>query len=156
MGGWVRYLELQAKAKSGLSAAVLVWGVIAFLGLTAALVFLATAAFIWLSARYDAITAAFVLASAFFLIAIVAALGCYAAHRSAVIQARLALAERKHQPWLDPALLSMGFQIGRSVGWGRLLSLGAVAVLAAGLGREWFGSGDKPREGENSEDASED
>lgn len=139
MGGWVRYLQLQAKAKSGLSAAVLVWAVIALLGLAAALVFLTGAAFIWLSARYDALTAAFVLAGGFFLIALVAALGCYAAHRSAVTQARLALAERKHQPWLDPAMLGLGFQIGRSIGWNRLLSLGAVAVLAVGLGREWFG-----------------
>ena len=53
-------------------------------------------------------------------------------------------------------MLGVGFQIGRTIGWGRLLSLGAVAVLAAGLGREWFGGRGKPDEGESGEDASED
>jgi hypothetical protein len=156
MGGWVRYLQLQAKAKTGLSAAFLVWSVVAVLALAGTLAFLTTAGFIWLAERYDALTAALIMAGAFFVIAIVAGLCCLVLHRNAVTRARLALAERKHQPWLDPAMLGLGFQIGRSVGWGRLLSLGAVAVLAAGLGREWFGGRDKPGASESSEDASED
>jgi hypothetical protein len=152
MGGWVRYLQLQAKAKSGLSVAVAVWAVIALLGLAASGVFLALAAFVWLADRYDPLTAALILTGAFFLIAIIAAFGSYVAHRSAVTKAQLALAQRKHQPWLDPAMLGVGLQIGRSVGWGRLLSLGAVAVLAAGLGREWLGKKTPPEDDKPSEE----
>jgi hypothetical protein len=154
MGGWVRYLQLQAKAKTGLSAALLVWAVIALIGLAGAFVFLTKAGFIWLSTRYGALEASLILAGAFFLIAVIAALCCLMIHRSAVTRARIALAERKHQPWLDPAMLGVGLQVGRSVGWGRLLSLGAVAVLAAGLGREWFGNR-PPSQDDSSEQSDE-
>jgi hypothetical protein len=140
MGGWIRYLQLQAKAKTGLSAALIVWAVIALIGLAGALIFLTKAGFIWLSLRYGPLIASLIVAGAFFLIAVIAGLCCVMIHRSAVTRAQIALAERKHQPWLDPAMLGVGLQIGRNVGWGRLLSLGAVAVLATGLGREWFGN----------------
>lgn len=155
MGGWVRYFELKAKAKTGLSAGLLVWGVIALVGLVAALIFLTFAGFIWLARRYDALTAALIMAGVFFLIAVIGALAAVISRKSTVTAARLALSERK-QPWLDPAMLGVGLQIGRSVGWGRLLSLGAVAVLAAGLGREWLGGRDKPSGGDPDADASDD
>jgi hypothetical protein len=41
--------------------------------------------------------------------------------------------------WLDPKFMAMGFQVGQAIGWRRLASLGAVALLAAGLAKEWLG-----------------
>jgi hypothetical protein len=35
--------------------------------------------------------------------------------------------------------MAMGFQVGQAIGWRRLASLGAVALLAAGLAKEWLG-----------------
>jgi hypothetical protein len=58
MGGWRRYLELQAQAKTGLSSDLFVWALLAgvFGVLTAGFVLLI--AFIWLAERYDPLTAA--------------------------------------------------------------------------------------------------
>jgi hypothetical protein len=155
MGGFVRYLQLQAKAKTGLSIGLLIWAAIAVLGVVAALLFLLLAAFVWLTTRFGALFAALIMAGACLLIAVIAALISYASRSSAITEARLALAERKHQPWLNPALLSVGLQAGKQVGWGRLLSLAAAVVLAAGIGREWLGGQDKPDQKDRS-DSSDD
>jgi hypothetical protein len=65
MGGWRRYLELQAQAKTGLSSGLFVWALLAvvFGVLTAGFVLLI--AFIWLAERYSPLTAAILLASLF-------------------------------------------------------------------------------------------
>ena len=54
-------------------------------------------------------------------------------------RARLELAARSNANWLDPKLMAVGFQLGQAIGWRRLRSLAAVALLAAGLAREWLG-----------------
>jgi hypothetical protein len=53
MGGWRRYLELQAQAKTGLGSGLFIWALLAatFAILTAAFILLV--AFIWLAERYD-------------------------------------------------------------------------------------------------------
>lgn len=155
MSGWVRYLRLQAKAKTGLSSAVLVWGVIALISLAVTLGFLTIAAFIWLAERYDALTAALLLGGVFLVVAIIAGICCLVAHRSAITRARLELAERKNMPWLEPSFLAAGLQVGSAIGWRKLLPLAAVAFFAAGLVKEWTGR-DKPREEDAGEDDSED
>jgi uncharacterized membrane protein YedE/YeeE len=154
MGGWVRYLKLQAKAKTGLSVGLLVFAIIALLALALAIGFLILACFIWLAARYDALTAALILCGGFFLIAIIAALCCLIMRRSAVTHARLALAERKQTPWLNTSMLATGLEVGRALGWGRLVSIGAAAVLAAGIGREWFGHEDSRKQDADDDAAS--
>ena len=58
MGGWRRYLELQAQAKTGLGSGLFIWALLAatFAILTAAFILLV--AFIWLAERYDPLRAA--------------------------------------------------------------------------------------------------
>jgi hypothetical protein len=51
----------------------------------------------------------------------------------------LALAARSQTPWLDPKYLGVGMQIGRAIGWRRLVPLAAVGILAAGIAKEWIG-----------------
>jgi hypothetical protein len=64
-----------------------------------------------------------------------------------VWRARLELAARSHAGWLDPKFLTVGIEIGRAIGWRRVVMLAAAGLLAAGLGKEWFGSGArKPKE----------
>jgi hypothetical protein len=58
-------------------------------------------------------------------------------------QARRELAARSHAGWLDPKFLTVGIEIGRTLGWRRITTLAAVGVLAAGLGKEWMGSREK-------------
>ena len=60
MSGWLRYLALNAQARTGFGPQIVVWSLIAVVASTAAMVFLCIAAFIWLADRYDAVTAGLV------------------------------------------------------------------------------------------------
>ena len=139
MGGWRRYLELQAQAKTGLSSGLLVWALLAvvFGVLTACFVLLF--AFIWLAERYSPLTAAILLAGLFLFATIITAISCLWSRRRTIEQAELALAARRNATWLDPKVLGGAIQASRAVGWRKLVPLLAVGMLAAGVGMEWFG-----------------
>jgi predicted metal-binding membrane protein len=62
MGGWRRYLELQAQAKTGLSSGLFVWALLAVVFGVLTVGFVLLIAFIWLAERYSPLTAAIVLA----------------------------------------------------------------------------------------------
>ena len=87
MGGWRRYLELQAQAKTGLSSGLVVWALLAvvFGALTAG--FLLLIAFIWLADRYGPLTAAIALAGLFLLATIIAAISCLWSRRRKLARA---------------------------------------------------------------------
>ena len=149
MSGWLRHLALNAQARTGFSPQIVVWSIVASLAATAAVIFLSIAAFVWLADRYDAVTAGLVLGFFFLLIALIALLACLLARRRNMERARLELAARSNANWLDPKLAAVGFQLGQAIGWRRLASLAAVALLAAGLAKEWFGGEDaQPEDGE--------
>src|SRR5215467_1644057 len=133
MGGWRRYLELQARAKIGLSSGLVVWALLAvvFGVLTAGFVLLI--AFIWLAERYGALTAALVLAGLFLLVTIIAGISCLWSRRRTIEQAELALAARRNAIWLDPKVLGGTIQVSRAVGWRKLVPLLAVGMLDAGV-----------------------
>jgi hypothetical protein len=146
MGDWLRHIALNAKAKTGFGPALVVWFSVALVGLGLGLVFLSVAAFVWLANRTDAVTAGLILAGVFFLIAIVAAFAGWMARLRNIERARRELAARSHAGWFDPKYLAVGIEIGRTLGWRRIITLAAVGVLAAGLGKEWFAAGAKSSE----------
>ncbi|HWF95107.1 MAG TPA: phage holin family protein [Xanthobacteraceae bacterium] len=153
MGDWLRHITLNAKARTGFGPALVVWFLIAVVALALGLVFLSVAAFVWLARRIDPVTAGLILAGAFFLIAIVAAFAGWIARLRNIERARRELAARSQAGWFDPKFLAVGLEIGRTLGWRRLMTLAAVGVLAAGLGKEWFGAaagkpGDRDPHGE--------
>lgn len=153
MSGWVRYLKLQATAKTGFGTGVLVWGVLALGALIGTLVFLVFAGFIWLAGRYDPLTAALIIGGAFLLLTIIAGIATVASYRSTVTRAQIELANRKQQPWLDPSFLGIGMQVGRAVGWRRLIPLAALAVFAVGLAKEWTGHRTPPSDNDTDDAA---
>ena len=138
MSGWLRYFALSAQARTGLSPQVIIWSVIAVIAATVALIFLCVAAFLWLADRYDAVIAGLLLGFFFVLVALIALLAGMLARRRNRERARLELAARSQANWLDPKLMAVGFQVGQAIGWRRLASLAAVALVAAGLAKEWF------------------
>jgi hypothetical protein len=142
MGDWLRHIALNAKAKSGFGPQFIVWFLIAAVSLTLALGFLCAAAFMWLANRYDAVTAGLILAGVFLAIALIAAVAAAMAQRRNRERARLELAARSRAGWLDPKLLAVGIEIGRTLGWRRIIALAAAGVLAAGAARELFGAGE--------------
>jgi len=144
MGGWFRQIALNAQVRAGLSAGIVIWAAVAVVALALALIFLLLAAFVWLSDRYDAVIAGLVLGTAFLALALMAILGCVMARRSIIERARHELEMRRQAAsaqatLLDPKLMAMGFQMGRAIGWRRLAPLAIVALIAAGLAREWLG-----------------
>jgi hypothetical protein len=146
MGDWLRHITLNAKARTGFGPALVVWFLIALLALGLALVFLSIAVFVWLANRTDAVTAGLILTGVFLLIAMVAAFAGWLARLRNIERARRELAARSQAGWLDPKFLSVGIEIGRTLGWRRIMTLAAVGVLAAGLGKEWFATGAKGSE----------
>ena len=143
MGDWLRHIALNAKARTGFGPALVVWFLVALVSLALALGFFCAAAFVWLASRYDGVTAGLMLGGGFLLVAILAAVAGWVARLRNIERARRELAARSHAGWLDPKFLAVGMEIGRTLGWRRLATLAAVGVLAAGLGKEWFGSGAK-------------
>jgi hypothetical protein len=143
MSDWLRHIALHAKARTGFGPQLVVWSLIAVVSLALGLAFLCIAAFVWLARRTDAVTAGLLLAGGFLIIAIIAALACWIARRRNSERARRELAARSYANWLDPKFLAAGVEIGRTLGWRRIATLAAAAMLAAGLGKEWFGSAEK-------------
>jgi len=137
MSGWFRYLELMAKSRTGLGSGVLVGGLAAVAFAALALGFFIFAIFIELAERYDPLTAALVLGGLFLLMTIIALVYCLLSRRRTAANAKLELAA--HPLWLDPKVVGVGLQIGRAVGWHRVLPLTAVGLLSAGLAKEWLG-----------------
>src|SRR5260370_38538672 len=105
MGGWRRYLELQAQAKTGLSLGLFVWALLAvvFGVLTAGFVLLI--AFIWLAERYSPLTPAIVLAGLFLLATIIPALSRLWSRRPPIEQPDLPFAPPTHAIWRHPNAL---------------------------------------------------
>lgn len=151
MRGWLRYFALNAQVRTGVSAWVMVLAIIAAAGAAVAVVFLLVAAFVWLADLYDALTAGVVLGCAFALIALIALLACLMTRRRNMERARLELAARSSTSWLDPKLVAVGVQIGQAIGWRRLVSLAALAVLAGAAAKEWSARA-KPAEDDEAED----
>jgi hypothetical protein len=139
MNGWLRHLELTIKSRTGVSSGTLVWGLLAVLCAAVTSGFFIFAAYIALAERYGALTAALGLGALFLLTTIIALVCCLSSQRRTVAGAKLALAARSHAPWLDPKLIGVGVQIGRTIGWRRIVPLAAVGVLAAGIAKEWLG-----------------
>jgi hypothetical protein len=153
MSGWLRYFALNAQSRTGLSAAVLTAAVIAAVAAVGAAVFLLNALFIWLADIYDGVIAGVVLGGAFALIALIALIACVMIRRGNMERARLELAARSSN-WFDPKFLTVAAQIGQTIGWRRLASLAALAILAAGVTREL--SGRERADGGSDEAAAED
>lgn len=143
MSDWLRHIALNARARTGFGPQPIAWFLIAAVSLALALGFLCTAAFVWLASRYDAVTAGLILAGVFLAVAIIAAVAGWMARRHNMERARLELAARSHAGWLDPKYLAVGIEIGRTLGWRRLITLAAAGLLAAGAAKEWFGSREK-------------
>jgi hypothetical protein len=156
MDGWLRQLALNALLRAGLSASTVVWAVVAAIASTLALLFLLIAAFVWLSHRYDTITAGVVLGSLLLAIGLIAIFACVLTRRRNIERARRELELRGSAATnlLDPKLIAMGYQVGQAIGWRRLAALAGVGLLATGLAREWRGRQQRSARDDNTGSAS--
>ena len=154
MGGLRRYLELHAQAKTGLTAGVVLWALIAVAFGTVTFGYVLVTAFIFLAERYDPLTAALALTGAFILITLLALFLSLRALRQTIEAARLELVARRQALWLDPKLLGGAMQVGRAVGWRRAAPLLAIGLLAIGIGLPLLRGG-KPEADDSEADEAE-
>ncbi|HVV62599.1 MAG TPA: hypothetical protein VHD14_12670 [Pseudolabrys sp.] len=146
--GWLRHLELSATAK-GMIPSLAAWAALAALGGAVALLFFTIAADIWLSQRYDSLTAALILAGVYLVLALAALTVLSVTRRREVERAKRELAARAAQSspfWQDPRVLAAGIEVGRILGWKKGLPLAAVGLLAVGIAREWSNGHDSADE----------
>jgi hypothetical protein len=150
MGDWIRHIALNAKARTGFGPLLVFWFLITAVALALALGFLCAAIFIWLASRTDALTASLIMAGVFLLIAIIAGVVGWIVRLRNMERARRELAARS-PGLLDPKFLTIGLEIGRALGWRRVVTLAAAGLLAAGLAKEWRGSGARKPEAPDSD-----
>ena len=141
MSGWVRYLALTAKAKTGFGAGILIGIIIAAAFSVATLVFSSVAMFFLLEDYFGQLQSALLMSGVFFVLSIIAVGVTISARRRAMERARQALAARGTSTLFDTSMLPLGLEIGRMIGWRRLLPIAAVALIAAALAKEWAGRG---------------
>lgn len=133
-----REITLSIQAKNGASVAVVVWiGVIAFALLTA-FVFICVAGYDWLSVSYGSITAGLIMAGIFVVIAVIAAIVSALVRRQVRQRAILARAAKAHAPpwYLDPRIVGVAVEAGRTIGWQRIIPVALVGLVAAQWARE--------------------
>jgi hypothetical protein len=134
----MREITLAIQARNGTSVAVVVWLAIVAVALLAAFVFLCVAAYDWLALRCDPVIAGLIMTAIFVAIAVISAIAAAIVRhrvRQRAILARAAKAQAP--PWLlDPRVLGVAMQAGRSLGWERIVPVAILGFLAAQWARE--------------------
>jgi uncharacterized membrane protein len=146
--GLMRELTLAIQARSGATPALLVWMAVIALASLAAFAFLCVAGYDWLALQFGGIFAALIMAGIFVLVAIIAAIISAMARQRAKERAILERAARARAGsfLLDPKFLALAVQVGRSIGWQRLLPVALLGFLAAQWVREHRAHGDNEQE----------
>ena len=117
------------KYKIDLALKSTVGGVVAGAAALVALGFFCAALFLWLEARYGAITAALVLGGAFTFVALVAAIVVL------ILRGRAPPPPppRKSPWWADPMMLTAALDVGRKLGKRRVATAVLVSAFVLGL-----------------------
>jgi hypothetical protein len=132
--GWMRDVTLWLQSKSGVTPALFISAAIVAIALPAAFGFLCVAGYLWLLPQLGATFAALAMAGIFLLIALIAAIVAAASRRRAKQRAILERAARAQasSAWLlDPKVLGIAMQAGRTLGWQRVIPVALVGFLAA-------------------------
>jgi len=141
-------MVLAVQTRTGITTSFVVWLIVVALAALTAFAFLCVAAYAWLSLQMSSVYAGLVMAAVFVLIAIIGIIVCLLARRRARERAILERAARAHAPsWLlDPKILATAVQVGRSLGWQRVIPLALVGFMVAQWAREHHAHGDDSAE----------
>jgi hypothetical protein len=146
--GLMREVMLAIQAKNGVTPAFFAWLAIVALASLTAFVFLCVAGFEWLARLFGQVFAGLIAAGFFILVAVIAAVLSAMVRRRARDRAILERAARAHAgSWLlDPRILAAAAQVGRTLGWQRLVPIALLGFMAAQWAREARGQGRKGSE----------
>jgi uncharacterized membrane protein len=131
-------MVLAVQTRTGITTSFVVWLAIVVFAAMTAFAFLCVAAYDWLALQMGSVYAGLVMAAIFVAIAIIGLIVCLLARRRARERAILERAARAHAPsWLlDPKILATAVQVGRSLGWQRVVPLALVGFMVAQWARE--------------------
>ena len=144
----MRDMVLAVQTRTGITTSFIVWLIVVALAALTASVFLCVAAYDWLALQIGSVYAALVMTAIFMVIAIIGLIVCLLARRRARARAILERAARAHAPsWLlDPKILATAVQVGRSLGWQRVIPLALVGFMVAQWAREHRAHTQEPAE----------
>jgi uncharacterized membrane protein len=131
-------MVLAVQTRTGITTSFIISLIVVALAAMTAFAFLCVATYDWLSLHMSGVYAGLVMAAVFALIAILGLIVCLLVRRRARERAILERAARAHAPsWLlDPKILATAVQVGRSLGWQRVIPLALVGIMAAQWARE--------------------
>ena len=134
-----REITLAIQAKNGASVAVMVWLAIMAVALLTAFVFLCVSGYDWFAVTFGSVFAGLIMTGIFVVIALVAALISALIRRRVRERAILARAAKAHSPsWLlDPKVLGVAVEAGRTIGWQRLVPIALLGIVAAQWARDY-------------------
>jgi hypothetical protein len=141
-------MVLSVQTRTGITAAFIAWLCVVALAGIMAFAFLCVAGYDWLSLQLGGVYAGLIMAGIFVLIAVIGLIVCALARRRARARAILERAARAHAPsWLlDPKILATAVQIGREVGWQRIVPVALLGFMAAQWAREYRQHRQEPAE----------
>ncbi len=141
-------MALAVQTRTGITTSIVVWLIVIAVAALTAFAFLCVAAYAWLSLQMSSVYAGLVMAAVFVLIALVGLVVCLLKRRRARERAILERAARAHAPsWLlDPKILATAVQVGRSLGWQRVIPLALVGIMVAQWAREHRAQSSEPPE----------
>jgi hypothetical protein len=130
-----RDILLTVQARSGVSPAMLVWAAVMVLASLTAFVFLRATLYEWLSLQLGAVIAGLVVAGVFIVIAAIGAIICALLRRRVKERAIVERAAMATSPsWLlDPKILTPALQVGRALGWQRIVPIVLLGFMAIQL-----------------------
>lgn len=148
--GLLREARLALQSRTGASPGVFIGYAVAALAAVTAFAFLCVAAYQWLTTLFGGVFAGLIVAGFFICVAAIAAMLGALARRRARERAILERAARAHAgSWLlDPKFAAMALQVGRSLGWQRLVPMALLGFLAAQWAREFRGQRGEERKDE--------
>jgi hypothetical protein len=132
-------IALSVQAKTGLTGGLFVWLAIIAFAAVMACVFLCVAGYEWLSLMIGPVFGGLVAACVFVVIALIGLLVCGMIRRRTRERAILERAAHARAPsWLlDPKILGTAMQVGRAVGWQRIIPVALLGFIAAQWAREY-------------------
>jgi hypothetical protein len=136
---WMREIELAIQARSGASPALFICAAVAAIAALTAFAFLCIAGYDLFAIQFGSVFAAFIMTAIFAVVAIIAAVIGRAVRQRARERAILERAARARtgSGLLDPKLLTLAVQVGRSVGWQRAVPVALFGFMAAQWLREY-------------------
>lgn len=130
---------LAVKAKTGASRTAFVLAGIAALCSVAGATFLLVALYVFLTRHYGALESACALALALLALSGIIAMMVSIVMKRTAEQARAEIAQTRNAILSDPGMVAAGMQIGRSIGWQRIVPIAVIGLLVFGLSRTMAG-----------------